>query len=919
MAPSKLKPLDHDLPSDLSDAAAFSPDYDATGNIVPPDDLVEEGNPAVPTRAELEDLIRFRTQQATKGLPTPDVLPKAPGARAPQRDLPKVSGGKALVYGFGQGASAGLQDEAAGKVVEFNSLTNTANGVKPGPAWDPDLVPPPDPIAISKYLGNRATQRVRDLQDASHEQHPFAAGAGQLLGQAGTDSVFGLFGVNALSPAYQAGSGFAQGFGNTDVDKESGAGLARSLTIGGANALVGYLGGKYLAPVMGHTVGAPGRAVESRATSTIEELLSPLKSDINAKNAVIETDRQAVLDRVKKTLFRHDELLTEEEQGVHREVVKELEKRGMDEAAARQKSFELILKRRELEERKAKETVFRMMERRAQAGQEAHDAAHTAADQQTRSVRMQAFKDLRGERVAHNEQVLGDYETQVKQATKDAQRTTSQQTAAKNSAEDVALKSVQGEQARAAADEVAVRKRALQQLRQRIQTGGGKPDEIASKLAQLDKLESELEASAHGKIGQAYQTKYQAEHVYGDGVPDSALTPEQLAKRNAYKAKMEDVAKRHLDEPLPEERINAETAAERERIAAERKALQDHQANPPSEADLTDAAVAQLTKKVDPAAVNAVTEAELVEQRLHKIIPPDAPKTSLPQQMSVAQERMSPEWLRANGHPEIARALEAQPTTFPLAQRPGLVSQSIPKEELDAKAAGEIAELEKHGLARTRPEGAPAPFDIQAEDFQRFLSNRLALRRKAGLYPDLPPRPEMPTHIPLDPDEVARIAKARLESRRAANPLLRDDRALGDQRLSPAWLREHGEFDLATKLEKPTEKIPMPANDALAQKLRKTPANAGEVVSDIVGALPGMRKLPFIKRLMSKNITPYDQYLLSRRNQTVGKFMATTVPDRMALLGIRAGQQKANAALEDSDMYRDFMAWMAARDADRTK
>lgn len=122
----------------------------------------------------------------------------------------------------------------------------------------------------------------------------------------------------------------------------------------------------------------------------------------------------------------------------------------------------------------------------------------------------------------------------------------------------------------------------------------------AARAKALAKLEADLagvaeeEAAAgrskEGAIGRGYQSDYAADHQYGD-VPDTALSPPALERRQLLAGKKAEVANRRYQEPLPEDRAQADFDASMKALAAKRAQLmqQLERAKAPPQLDAPDA------------------------------------------------------------------------------------------------------------------------------------------------------------------------------------------------------------------------------------------------------------------------------------------------------------------------------------------
>jgi hypothetical protein len=177
---------------------------------------------------------------------------------------------------------------------------------------------------------------------------------------------------------------------------------------------------------------------------------------------------------------------------------------------------------------------------------------------------------------------------------------------AKQMEAEIASRNVQGQAQdeavamKAAADNQAKLERANKEAQRLIreearlvaQSKSGTAKLEAAKQKKLAALEAEMQslqeaevaaaASKEGRIGQGYQSDYQAEHIYD--VPDEKLSAEAVSRRQLLKDKKADVANRRLTEPLPEDRAQAQFEADVKEIARKRADVQarmESAKNPP--------------------------------------------------------------------------------------------------------------------------------------------------------------------------------------------------------------------------------------------------------------------------------------------------------------------------------------------------
>jgi hypothetical protein len=98
-------------------------------------------------------------------------------------------------------------------------------------------------------------------------------------------------------------------------------------------------------------------------------------------------------------------------------------------------------------------------------------------------------------------------------------------------------------------------------------------EDLESKLAGFGDRRAALERSRDAKVGQGYQSDYQAADLYGKN--REALSPEARERLGLMDEKMVDVANRRLSEPLPEERAQSWFDEEATKLDAERSAVED--------------------------------------------------------------------------------------------------------------------------------------------------------------------------------------------------------------------------------------------------------------------------------------------------------------------------------------------------------
>lgn len=152
-------------------------------------------------------------------------------------------------------------------------------------------------IGAAAQAGNKSTvssgndvyrtgrDNERRVLAAIDEHHPVLGGIAEAAGDVGTDVLAHIAGVPVANQVYQTASGALSGFLGSDAeltsDKVTPSSAGQALADTAFGGAVGYVGGKYVAPVVGGAVDAVGGAVggvlKKGAQETKEALVGPLR------------------------------------------------------------------------------------------------------------------------------------------------------------------------------------------------------------------------------------------------------------------------------------------------------------------------------------------------------------------------------------------------------------------------------------------------------------------------------------------------------------------------------------------------------------------------------------------------------------------------------------------------------------------